>query len=188
MWAELDLPRQNGAAVGLWRWRCRAALVNGSGLSHERPRAAHVTCAIVIHVRCLTVIFFLYILGLYQKNRFLRNQNDDMSEEGYYYPFFWLVFINKNIIISLHFTTFCRWWMDDLWFYVLFNSISVISGRCLDDNERLCAMELRLRLRRFHLEWGSNSVRTFCRITWFLQMEVNMRYFACSFSTGNFLV
>ena len=50
-------------------------------------------------------------------------------------------------------------WMDDLRFYVLFNSISVISGRRLDDNERLCAMELRLRLRRFHLERGSNSVR-----------------------------
>ena len=43
-------------------------------------------------------------------------------------------------------------WMDDLRFYVLFNSISVISGRCMDDNERLCAMEVRLRLRRFHLE------------------------------------
>ena len=43
-------------------------------------------------------------------------------------------------------------WMDDLRFYVLFNGISVISGRCLDDNERLCAMELRLRMRRFHLE------------------------------------
>ena len=43
-------------------------------------------------------------------------------------------------------------WMDDLRFYVLFNSILVISGRCLDDNEMLCAMELRLRLRRFHLE------------------------------------
>ena len=42
--------------------------------------------------------------------------------------------------------------MDDLRFYVLFNNSSVISGRCLDDNERLCAMELRLRLRRFHLE------------------------------------
>ena len=41
---------------------------------------------------------------------------------------------------------------DDLRFYVLFNSISVISGRCLNDNERLCAMELRLRMRRFHLE------------------------------------
>ena len=34
-------------------------------------------------------------------------------------------------------------WVDDLRFYVLFNSISVISGRHLDDNERLCAMELR---------------------------------------------
>ena len=43
-------------------------------------------------------------------------------------------------------------WMDDLRFYVLLNSISVISGRWLDDNERPCAMELRLRLRRFHLE------------------------------------
>ena len=28
-------------------------------------------------------------------------------------------------------------WMDDLRFYVLFNSISVISGRWADDNERL---------------------------------------------------
>ena len=33
-------------------------------------------------------------------------------------------------------------WMDDLRFYVLVNSILVISGRCLDDNERLYAMEL----------------------------------------------
>ena len=41
---------------------------------------------------------------------------------------------------------------DDLRFYVVFDSISVISGRCLDDNERLCARKLRLRLRRFHLE------------------------------------
>ena len=31
--------------------------------------------------------------------------------------------------------------MDDLRFYVLFNSISVISGRWEVDNERLCAME-----------------------------------------------
>ena len=47
-------------------------------------------------------------------------------------------------------------WMDDLQFYVLFNSISVISGRWADDNERLCAMEFRLWLSRFHLEWCSN--------------------------------
>ena len=48
-------------------------------------------------------------------------------------------------------------WMDDLQFYVLFNSISVISGPCTNDNERLCAMEPRLQFRRFHLERGSNS-------------------------------
>ena len=30
-------------------------------------------------------------------------------------------------------------WMDDLQFYVLLNSISVISGRWVADNERLCA-------------------------------------------------
>ena len=39
-------------------------------------------------------------------------------------------------------------WMDDLRFYVLFNSISVISGQWDVDNERLCAMELPLPLRR----------------------------------------
>ena len=48
-------------------------------------------------------------------------------------------------------------WMDDLRLYVLFNSISVISGQWADDNERRCAMEFRLRLRRFCLEQGSNS-------------------------------
>ena len=46
--------------------------------------------------------------------------------------------------------------MNDV-FYVLFNSISVISGRLADDNERLCTMEPRLRLRWFRLERGSNS-------------------------------
>ena len=34
--------------------------------------------------------------------------------------------------------------MDDLQFNVLFNSISVISGRRADDYERQCAMEPRL--------------------------------------------
>ena len=47
-------------------------------------------------------------------------------------------------------------WRDYLRFYLIFKSISVISGRCADDNERLCAMEPRLRLRRFRLERGSN--------------------------------
>ena len=48
---------------------------------------------------------------------------------------------------------------DDGWrdFYVLFNSISVISGRCAGNNERLCATELRLRLGRFRLEAGLES-------------------------------
>ena len=32
---------------------------------------------------------------------------------------------------------------DDLGFYILFNSISVISGRCLSDIEKLFAMEHR---------------------------------------------
>ena len=39
--------------------------------------------------------------------------------------------------------------MDDLRFFVLFNSISVISGRWLDFTERLCAREPHLRLERF---------------------------------------
>ena len=43
-------------------------------------------------------------------------------------------------------------------FYVLFNSISVISGGWKVDNERLRAMELRLWLRSFRRERGSNSV------------------------------
>ena len=37
-------------------------------------------------------------------------------------------------------------WKDDLRFYVLFNSNSVISGRWADDNERLCTTEPRLEL------------------------------------------
>ena len=39
-------------------------------------------------------------------------------------------------------------WMDDLQFYVLFYSISVISGRWPGDNKKLCATESRLRLKR----------------------------------------
>ena len=48
--------------------------------------------------------------------------------------------------------------------YVLFNSVSVISGRWEVDNDRLCAMELRLWLRRFRLGRGSNSVRLISRL------------------------
>ena len=47
--------------------------------------------------------------------------------------------------------------MDDMRFYVLFNSISAISGRWKVDNEMLCAMELRLWLRRFRLEQKLNQ-------------------------------
>ena len=43
-------------------------------------------------------------------------------------------------------------WMDDLRFYVLGNSILVISGQREDDNESLRAW-----LRRFCLERGTNS-------------------------------
>ena len=49
--------------------------------------------------------------------------------------------------------------MGDLRFFVLFNIVSAILGRLEVDNERLCAMKLRLRLRRFGLERGSHSVR-----------------------------
>ena len=72
--------------------------------------------------------------------------------------------LQKKQILSLKGDSLVRtcWgggWMDDLRFYVLFNSISVISGRWEVDNERLCGKELRLRLRRFRLERESNSVR-----------------------------
>ena len=45
---------------------------------------------------------------------------------------------------------------DDLRFYVLLNSISVISGQWANDNERLYAMETRLRLGRYRPERDSN--------------------------------
>ena len=49
-------------------------------------------------------------------------------------------------------------WMDDMRFCNLFNNISVISGQWKADSERLCAIELHLRLGGFCLERGSNSV------------------------------
>ena len=56
-------------------------------------------------------------------------------------------FIQENNFLTFHVAsldndTLPDGRMDDLRFYLLFNNISVISGRCLDDNERLCAMEL----------------------------------------------
>ena len=44
-------------------------------------------------------------------------------------------------------------WMDDLRFYVLINTISVISGRYDVDNERLCVVEVRLRQEDFASSW-----------------------------------
>ena len=43
--------------------------------------------------------------------------------------------------------TFSKW-MDDLRFYLLVNSISVISEEWVDNNEMLCAMEPLLQLKR----------------------------------------
>ena len=68
------------------------------------------------------------------------------------------VFMNNmsQPAVSLFIIATFNEWLCDLRFFVLFNSISVISGRWTDDDERLCAMELRLRLKRFRLERGSN--------------------------------
>ena len=40
--------------------------------------------------------------------------------------------------VTLPYLEYYHKWMDDLRFYVLFNSTSVISGQWADDNERLC--------------------------------------------------
>ena len=52
--------------------------------------------------------------------------------------------------------TFLEGWMDDLQFYILFNSNSVISGQWRDD-KRLFAMRPCLQLRQFWLEQGLNQ-------------------------------
>ena len=45
-------------------------------------------------------------------------------------------------------------WMDNLGFYVLFNSISVISGRWISDSEMLYTMAPGLRSERFASQAG----------------------------------
>ena len=50
--------------------------------------------------------------------------------------------------------------MDDLQFYVLFNSISVRSGRWEFDNERLFATETRLRLKSLTSTAGLSALPT----------------------------
>ena len=47
----------------------------------------------------------------------------------------------KKIHISKNMFSLQDRWMDDLQFYILFNSITAISGQWADDNERLCAIE-----------------------------------------------
>ena len=50
-------------------------------------------------------------------------------------------------------------WMEGLRFYVLFNSILFISGQWAYDNEKLCAMEPRLRLKRSRSHAGLRLTR-----------------------------
>ena len=50
--------------------------------------------------------------------------------------------IKLPMLTCTYLHAYCRnGWMDELRFYVIFNSISVVSGRWLADNEMLCAME-----------------------------------------------
>ena len=52
-------------------------------------------------------------------------------------------------------------WTNDLQFYILCNSSSVISGHWEGDNERLCALEPHLPLKRFlSMEIDLRNVRS----------------------------
>ena len=50
----------------------------------------------------------------------------------------------RAVLCEMHIYSQRDGWMDDLRFFVLLNSIPVISGRWTDDHERLCAAESRL--------------------------------------------
>ena len=80
-----------------------------------------------------------------------------------YFHFLGAVWAGFALFNQAYLTQYQDGRMDDMRFYVLFNSISVRLGRFEVDIERLCAMELRLRLRKFRLERGSNSVRQISR-------------------------
>ena len=54
-------------------------------------------------------------------------------------------------------------WIDGLRFNVLFNSISVISGRQFGDNERLCAMDLVYGWKEFRLKRARTRERLISR-------------------------
>ena len=62
----------------------------------------------------------------------------------------WKLLIQKKALLQeADFVIFgIKRWMDDLQFYVVSNSISVISDRWAIDDKRLCATEARLRLKR----------------------------------------
>ena len=47
--------------------------------------------------------------------------------------------------------------IDDLRCHVIFNSISVISGRWASDNEKPCAVELRLQFKKIFVSNGSRT-------------------------------
>ena len=63
-----------------------------------------------------------------------------------------------DIFITIEYLNYPNCW-DNEGFYVLFNSIPVILGHWVGDNEMLCAMELSLRLRRCCLKQESNPDR-----------------------------
>ena len=67
-------------------------------------------------------------------------------------PSYW-VLPNQTVPIQWHHIIRMN---SNLLFYLLFNIISAISGWWADDNEKLCAMESHLWLRRFRLQRGSN--------------------------------
>ena len=78
----------------------------------------------------------------------------------------WMDLMDRSIVRSID------RWMDGLRFHVLFNSISVISGQWTGDNERLCAISPRLRLKRSPPQAGlepgtatSVGKRLICRAT-----------------------
>ena len=57
------------------------------------------------------------------------------------------ILLGRNLFYRKDMNKTAEGWMDDRQFYVFFNSVSVISGRLLDGNEKLCTMEPHLRMK-----------------------------------------
>ena len=71
--------------------------------------------------------------------------------------FNWVLFTSNNtcMLKTIQLITIMMdGWMDDLRFYILFNNISAISGRWLGGNERLCAVDPCLWLKRLQPQAG----------------------------------